>query len=193
MRFLSSTALRPEQSRDAGRRGRTEPRKSSPASRRPSCQQRGESSRSQGLSALLPCSRWERGCCEDPGPEGLLRPIFCWWWREEETLLVTPRGPVRQAVEGGRARSLRSGPAYIWFSSVAQLCPTLCDTMNHSMRQTSLSITNSRSLLKLMSIELVMPSSYLLLCRALLLLPPVPPSIMIFSSESTLCMKWPKY
>ena len=60
-------------------------------------------------------------------------------------------------------------------------------------RQASLSITNSRSLLKLMSIMSVMPSSHLILCRPLLLLPPIPPSIRVFSSESTLRMKWPKY
>ena len=60
-------------------------------------------------------------------------------------------------------------------------------------RQASLSITTSWTLLKLMSIELVMPSSYLILCRPLLLLPPVPPSIRVFSNESTLCMRWPKY
>ena len=59
--------------------------------------------------------------------------------------------------------------------------------------QASLSITNSQSSLKLMSIELVMPSSHLILCRPLLLLPPIPPSIRVFSSESTLCMRWPKY
>ena len=60
-------------------------------------------------------------------------------------------------------------------------------------RQASLSITNSPSLLKLMSIESVMPSSHLSLCRPLLFLPPVPPSIKVFSNESTLCMRWPKY
>ena len=59
--------------------------------------------------------------------------------------------------------------------------------------QGSLSITNSRSLLKLMSIESVMPFSHLILCRPLLLLPPVPPSIRVFSNESTLCIMWPKY
>ena len=52
---------------------------------------------------------------------------------------------------------------------------------------------HSRSLLKLMSIESVMPSSHLILCRPLLLLPPILPSIRVFSSESTLCMRWPKY
>ena len=57
----------------------------------------------------------------------------------------------------------------------------------------SLSITNSQSSLKLMSIELVMPSSHLVLCHPLLLLPPIPPSIRVFSDESTLRMRWPKY
>ena len=59
--------------------------------------------------------------------------------------------------------------------------------------QASLSITNSRSSPKLMSIELAMPSSHLILCHPLLLLPPIPPSIRAFSNESTLRMKWPKY
>ena len=60
-------------------------------------------------------------------------------------------------------------------------------------RQASLSITNSLSSPRLTSIELVMPSSHLILCRPLLLLPPIPPSIRDFSNESTLHMRWPKY
>jgi len=64
--------------------------------------------------------------------------------------------------------------------------------MNRSM-QASLSITNSPSSLKLTSIESVMPSSHLILRRSLFLLPPIPPSIRVFSSESTLGMRWPKY
>ena len=59
--------------------------------------------------------------------------------------------------------------------------------------QASLSITNSQSLLKPMSIELVMPCNHLILCHPLLLLPPIRPSIRVFSSESTLHMRWPKY
>ena len=59
--------------------------------------------------------------------------------------------------------------------------------------QASLSITNSRSSLRLTSIESVMPSSHLTLCRPLLLLPPIPPNIRVFSNESTLLMRWPKY
>ena len=57
--------------------------------------------------------------------------------------------------------------------------------------QASLSITNSQSSLRLTSIKSVMPSSHLILCRRLLLLPPIPPSIRVFSNESTLCMRWP--
>ena len=60
-------------------------------------------------------------------------------------------------------------------------------------RQVSLSITNSRSSLRLMSIESVMPSSHLILCPPLLLLSPIPPSIRVFSNESSLRMRWPKY
>ena len=59
--------------------------------------------------------------------------------------------------------------------------------------QAFLSITNSQSLPKLMSIELVMPSSHLILCRPLLLLPSIFPSIRVFSNESALCIRWPKY
>ena len=60
-------------------------------------------------------------------------------------------------------------------------------------RQASLSITNSQSSLKLTFIESVIPFSHLILCRPLLLLPPIPPSIRVFSNESTLPMRWPKY
>ena len=77
------------------------------------------------------------------------------------------------------------------FSFVSQSCPTLCDPMNHSTP--GLLLHHSQSLLKLMSIELVMPSNHLILCRPLLLLPPIPPSIRVFSHESTLRMRWPKY
>ena len=59
--------------------------------------------------------------------------------------------------------------------------------------QTSLSVTSSRSLLKFMSIESVMPSSHLILCHPLLLLPSIFPSIKVFSNESVLCIRWPKY
>ena len=80
----------------------------------------------------------------------------------------------------------------VQFSSVAQSCPTLCDPMNRST-PASLSITNSQSPPKPTSIELVMPSNCLILCHPLLLLPSIPPSIRIFSNESALHIRWPKY
>ena len=78
------------------------------------------------------------------------------------------------------------------FSSVTQSCPILCDLLI-AARQASLSITISRSSLKLTTIESVRPSSHLILCRPLLLLPPVPPSITVFSNESILRVRWSKY
>ena len=82
----------------------------------------------------------------------------------------------------------------VQFSSVQSLSRVqLFVTPWTAARQASLSISNSRSSLRLMSIESVIPSSHLILCRPLLLLPPIPPSIRVFSSESTLHMRWPKY
>ena len=72
-------------------------------------------------------------------------------------------------------------------------CVQLFATPWIAARQASLSNTNSQSLLKLMPIESVMPSSHLILCCPLHLLSPIPPSIRVFSNESTLRMRWPKY
>ena len=77
------------------------------------------------------------------------------------------------------------------FSSVTQSCPILRDPCI-AARQASLSITNSWSSPKLICIKLVMPASHLILCHPLLLLPPISPSIRVFSNESTLRMRWPK-
>ena len=80
----------------------------------------------------------------------------------------------------------------IQFSSVQSLsCVRLCDPINCS--QASLSITNLRSLSKLMSTESVIPSNHLILCRPLLLLLSIFPSIRVFPNESALCIRWPKY
>ena len=80
------------------------------------------------------------------------------------------------------------------FSSVQPLIPVrLFATLRITAHQASLSITNSRSSLRLTSIESVMPSSHIILCCPLLLLPPIPPCIRVFSNESTLPMRWPKY
>ena len=81
---------------------------------------------------------------------------------------------------------------YLWFSSVAQSRPTLCHPMNHSTP--GLPVHHQLpEMVKLMTIESMMPSSHLILCRPLLLLPPIPPSIRVFSNESALCIRWPKY
>ena len=97
---------------------------------------------------------------------------------------------------------LDAGPLHVqWvfaqafqFSSVRSLSRVrLFATPWIAARQASLSITNSRSSLRLTSIESVMPSSHLILCHPLLLLPPIPPSIRVFSNESTLRMRWLQY
>ena len=87
---------------------------------------------------------------------------------------------------------LRSISHYFsWVQSLSRVW--LSATTWITARQDSLSITNSQSLLKFMSIESVMPSSHLILCHPLLLLPSIPPSIRVFSNESALHMRWPKY
>ena len=78
----------------------------------------------------------------------------------------------------------------VQFSSVIQSCPTLCNLI---ACQASLNINSSQYLLKLMSIESVMPSNHLILCQPLLLLPLIFPSIRVFSNESVLHIRWPKY
>ena len=80
-------------------------------------------------------------------------------------------------------------------SSVALSCPTLCNpsTSGTVAHQVSLTFANSRSLLKLKSFESVMPYNHLILWCPLLLLPPIPPSIRVFSNESAFHIRWPKY
>ena len=78
------------------------------------------------------------------------------------------------------------------FSSVAQSCQILCDPMDCSTPGFP-SVPNSQSLLRLMSIELVIPSNHLIICRPLLLLPSIFSSIRVFSNESVLHIRWPKY
>ena len=96
-------------------------------------------------------------------------------------------------------------PSYLFYSIISYLNALQYSSVQSLSRvwlfatpwiaacQASLSITNSQSSLKPMSIKSVMPSSHLILCRPLLLLPPIPPSIRVFSNESTLRMRWPKY
>ena len=91
-----------------------------------------------------------------------------------------------------RARNVIIQSVHQSVSSVAQSCPTLCDPMDCSMPGLPI-ITNSWSLLKLMSIEMIMPSNHLILCHHLLLPPSIFPSIRIFSNKSGPCIRWPKY
>ena len=85
---------------------------------------------------------------------------------------------------------------YVPLSSVQFSRSVVSDSLRHHESQHArppCPVTNSCSSLRLTSIESVMPSSHLILCHPLLLLPPIPPSIRVFSNESTLCMRWPKY
>ena len=91
----------------------------------------------------------------------------------------------------GQGTRISEGMCHQSVSSVAQSCPTLCDPWTAAC-QASLSITNSQSLLKLMSIESVMPSNHLILCLPLLLPPSIFPSIRVFPNESVLHIRWPK-
>ena len=102
---------------------------------------------------------------------------------------IEPRSPTLQV------DFLPSEPDWLFqFSSVQSLSRVrLFATPWIAAHQASLSITNSRSSLQLTSIESVMPSSHLIFCHPLFLLSPIPPSIRVFSNESTLCMRWPKY
>ena len=110
--------------------------------------------------------------------------------RRSQDTIVQPWDRVLLLPEGIHGTvSLNSS---VKLSSVAQSCLTLCDHRTAAC-QASLSITNSQSLLKLMSIELGMPSNHLILCHSLLLSPSIFPGIRIFSNESVLCIRWSKY
>ena len=91
-----------------------------------------------------------------------------------------------------KSNAVNSNIASVQFSSVTQSCLTFAIPWTAAC-QASLAITNTQSLLRLTSIESVMPSNHLILCRPLLLLPSVFPSIRVFSNESALHIRWPKY
>ena len=114
-----------------------------------------------------------------------------------EPLSHLPRHPIPLGCPRAPALSaLRYASNLHWssmLSSVAQLCPTLRCPMDCSMPGFPVSVTNSQSLLKHMSIESRMPSSHLILCHPLLLLPSIFSSIRVFSNESVLHIRWPKY
>ena len=103
--------------------------------------------------------------------------------------MSTPSGPLRISTLCCWIPSIWHS---VWFNSVFQSCLTLCDPMNCNT-PASLSITNSQSSPKPVSIELVMPPNYLILCHPLLLLPSVFPSIRVSFNESAVCIRWPKH
>ena len=113
-------------------------------------------------------------------------------YRECSIIIMNPNPRYRDLNSDNR--SVADYLCHLQFSSVQSLSRVrLFATPWIAARQASLSITNSWSSLRLTSIESVMPSSHLILCRPLLLLPPIPPSIRVLSNESALHMRWPKY
>ena len=122
---------------------------------------------------------------------GSLQTALSLFWPIDMDMDEVIREDMAQAVQIWRKQNGKKISS-VQFISITQSCPILCDHMT-AAHPASLSITNSQSSLRLMSIESVMPSSHLILCGPFLLLPPIPPSIRVFASESTLRMRWPKY
>ena len=126
-----------------------------------------------------------------PWPKGIHCGLVVWGWSDSSRGTEIAQGPM--------------WPFLLWDGMFSALCSTVNSSvqlLSHvwlfwtpwiAARQASLSITNSQSSPNSMSIESVMSSSYLILCHPLLLLAPILPSIRVFSNESTLCMRWPKY
>ena len=106
--------------------------------------------------------------------------------------LLEVQGPLKSLLQHHSSKASILRHYGLQFNSVTQSCLTLCNHVTTAC-QASLSTTNSRSLLKFTSIELVVPSNRLILCRPLLLPPSVFSSIRVFSNESVLCITWPKY
>ena len=143
-----------------------------------------------GLDGWIKCQVQENIICPSKPWRGLSGVHFC--LRSMRCLLYNRCMP-NSSKDTWLPQSMFSAIRY-HFSSVQSLSRVqLYATPRIIASQASLSITNSQSLLKLMSIKLVMPSSHLILCHPLLLLPPIPPNIRVFSNESTLRMRWPKY
>ena len=113
-------------------------------------------------------------------------------YADKEATVRTGRGTTDWfQIRKGVCKAASCRPASVQFSSVAQSCPTLCDPMNCSTPV--LPVHHQLPEFTQTHIESVMPSNHLILCCLLLLLPPIPPSIRVFSNESTLRMRWPKY
>ena len=139
---------------------------------------------------------WNQDCQEE-----YQQPQICRWcylygrkWRTKEPLDESERQSEKVGLKLNiqKTKIMASGPiSSVQFSSVTQSCPTLQPHWT-TAHQVSLSITNSQSLLKFMSIESVMPPNHLILCHPLPLLPSIFPSIRVFSDKSALCIRWPE-
>ena len=114
-------------------------------------------------------------------------------WKEAHDFKLTDSSSSLWSSVTSSCQVPHPSPYLHWLAAVAQSCLTLCDPPWIAALQASLSIINSQSLLKPMSTESVMPSSHLILCRPLLLLPSIFPSNRVFSNESVLHIWWPKY
>ena len=117
-------------------------------------------------------------------------------WKEWQTLFFWAPKSLQMVTAAMKLKDAYSFEEKLWqtFSSVQSLSNVwLFATLWPTVYQASLSITNSRNLLKLMSIESVMPSNHLILCHPLLLPPSILPSIRVFSKELVLCIRWSKY
>ena len=149
-----------------------------------------KSEREVAQSCLTPSDPMD---CSLPGPS--IHGIFQARVLEWVAIAFSGKAPVYNAGDPGlipgSGRSPGEGNAFSCVQLLSRVRPFVTPwTVAH---QASLSITNSRSLLKLMSIESVMLSNHLVLCRPILLLPSVFPSIRVFSNELVLCIRWPKY
>ena len=139
-----------------------------------------------GLSwCLTPCSLEEKQrFCKGPG--GIISQPATW----HRNKMLSSRSTMSPGDDFPCLVFVKS--AHVQFSSVAQLCPTLCDPMNHSTPSLPVHHQLPEST-QPMSIESVMPSNHLILCCPLLLLPSIFPSIRVFSSETALHIRWPKH
>ena len=145
-----------------------------------------------GPGSLVGCRLW--GCTESDTTEVLSSSSSILW---KEWQILFSWGPKITedhdcSYEIKRCLFLGRKAMTNLYCSVAQLYPIFATPWS-AAHQVSLSITNSRSLLKLMSIKSVMPSNHLILCHPLFLLPSIFPSIGVFSNESALHIRWPKY
>ena len=156
------------------------------------CSGRSHHDEKWGITQHGPCLLQRKQVCSSEGPawpkinKEIKLPKQC-----PITLRLNKKGKQEKTCAEIAAAKRKGILMHCCCCSAAQSCPASCDPM--AARQASLSLTNSRSSLRLPAIESVMPSNHLILCHPLLLPPSIFPSIRVFSKESALCIRWPKY